>query len=257
RNHKLGLVFECRVGRGRLMVSSFDLETSLETRPVARQLRRSLVDYMATARFKPRVALAAGDLEGIMFDSRVMRNLAAVASASSQPESGPNTADKAIDGDPNTFWLSGTQGRAPKHPHELTVTFPAPVAMSGLILMPRQNERQHEGDIREYAISVSDDAKGWREVQRGELKSTFAPQEIRFSRGVTTRGVRLTALSGFGTDTTSSLAEIAVIYAGPKSRNAAGMIEYQRGRTATPEIDEGGEAPVKSTKQTRRRQPRT
>src|SRR5262249_3233638 len=36
RNYKLGLIFECRVGQGRLMVCAVDLESSLEARPAAR-----------------------------------------------------------------------------------------------------------------------------------------------------------------------------------------------------------------------------
>jgi hypothetical protein len=242
RNYKLGLVFECRVGRGRLMVCSFDLEHSLETRPVARQLRRSLLDYMSTSRFQPKVPVTPRDLESLMFDTRVMRGLGAVAKAGNPAGASPNTAEKAIDGDPNTYWLSSSQGRGPKHPHELTVSFAAPVSLAGLILMPRQNERQHEGDIREYGIAVSDDGSDWREVQRGELISTFAPQAIRFSRRITTRNLKFTAISGFGTDTTAAIAEIAVIYAGSRIAKSSGAIEYQRGRTATPEIDEGAAA---------------
>ena len=105
--------------------------------------------------------------------------------------------------------------------------------------MPRQNHREHEGDIREYVVSVSDDAKEWRDVVRGELGSTFAPQQIEFPRTITARYLKFISLSGFGTDKTTSLAELAVIYAGPKLGDGKGTIEYQRSRTATPEIDEG------------------
>jgi beta-galactosidase len=88
--------------------------------------------------------------------------------------------------------------------------------MSGAVCMPRQDQREHEGDIRDYVIQVSDDGSVWREVARGSLVSTFAPQRILFPQTVTTRYLRFTALSGFGSDTTSSLAELAVIYTGPK-----------------------------------------
>ncbi|MBI4875239.1 MAG: hypothetical protein HY822_11460 [Acidobacteria bacterium] len=36
RNHKLGAVFEARVGAGKLLVSTFELESSLESRPAGR-----------------------------------------------------------------------------------------------------------------------------------------------------------------------------------------------------------------------------
>jgi hypothetical protein len=46
-NRKLGYIFEARVGTGRLLACSADITTQLEQRPVARQLRRSLLSYLA------------------------------------------------------------------------------------------------------------------------------------------------------------------------------------------------------------------
>jgi hypothetical protein len=54
-SRKLGLVFEARVGRGRLLVSSIDLDGDLAGNPVARQMRRSLLRYAAGDRFRPAV----------------------------------------------------------------------------------------------------------------------------------------------------------------------------------------------------------
>lgn len=56
-NRKLGLVFEARVGRGSLLVCSVDLTNELDSDPVRRQFRRSLLDYVASERFQPRTAL--------------------------------------------------------------------------------------------------------------------------------------------------------------------------------------------------------
>ena len=60
----------------------------------------------------------------------------------------------------------------------MVVNFSRPVAMSGLVVMSRQNHREHEGDIREFMIQVSDDGSDWSEVRRGELVSTYGPQQI-------------------------------------------------------------------------------
>ena len=65
---------------------------------------------------------------------------------------------------------------------------------------------------------TSDDGSVWNEVQRGYLVSTFAPQRIEFSRTVSTKYLKLISLSGFGPDKTTSLAELAVVYAGPGSK---------------------------------------
>jgi hypothetical protein len=57
-NRRLGLVFEARVGKGRLLVTSIDLGRDLEADPVARQMRHSLLRYAASDRFTPEVELS-------------------------------------------------------------------------------------------------------------------------------------------------------------------------------------------------------
>ncbi|MHC4394101.1 MAG: sugar-binding domain-containing protein [Planctomycetota bacterium] len=52
-NRKLGLIFEARVGDGKLLVCSIDLCSNLEKRPVARQMLHSLLNYMDSAAFAP------------------------------------------------------------------------------------------------------------------------------------------------------------------------------------------------------------
>jgi hypothetical protein len=111
--------------------------------------------------------------------------------------------------------------RAPEREQvDIVIDFPERVAMAGLVIMPRQNHREHEGDIREYVVKVSDDGSDWRDVASGELLSTFAPQQIEFSRIVKAKYLRVFSLSGFGSDKTTGFAELAVIYAGPKLKEA-------------------------------------
>ena len=64
-NRKLGLVFEARVGQGKLLVCSIDLQTDLERRPVARQMRHSLLSYMSRRAFKPRLELEVDAIGGL------------------------------------------------------------------------------------------------------------------------------------------------------------------------------------------------
>ncbi|MBB6129226.1 sugar-binding domain-containing protein [Mucilaginibacter lappiensis] len=49
----LGLIFECRVGNGKLIVSGIDLQSDLDKRPEARQLLYSLQSYMNNDKFEP------------------------------------------------------------------------------------------------------------------------------------------------------------------------------------------------------------
>jgi len=65
-NRKLGLIFEAKVGKGKLLVCSIDLENGLHQNPVARQMRQSLLDYMASSRFRPSVSVTPEQIRGLL-----------------------------------------------------------------------------------------------------------------------------------------------------------------------------------------------
>ena len=52
-NRKLGLLFETKAGKGKLMVCSADIARDLDKRPAARQFRQSIEQYMASDKFNP------------------------------------------------------------------------------------------------------------------------------------------------------------------------------------------------------------
>jgi lysophospholipase L1-like esterase len=52
-SRKTGSLFEANVGKGRLIMTSLDLQTGLENRVVARQLLSSILQYMNSSRFQP------------------------------------------------------------------------------------------------------------------------------------------------------------------------------------------------------------
>ena len=239
RNYKLGVLFEAAVGNGRLLVSAFDVTNPASGNVVLRQLRYALLKYARSDCFQPNVAVSPEQIRGLFFDTRVMQKLGAVAEVNGAP------AGSAIDGDPNTFVLVGNQRDPLREQVDLKVAFKEPVAMAGVVVMPRQNHREHEGDIRSYVLQVSDDGSDWREVARGDLLSTFAPQQIGFINTVTARYLKLISLTGFGTDKTTSLAELAVIQAGAKRKTSGETMQYQRSRSATPDIDDVPDADKK------------
>jgi hypothetical protein len=53
----LGLVFECKAGKGKLLVSGIDLLTENDKRPEARQLLYSLEQYMNSNSFNPQTSV--------------------------------------------------------------------------------------------------------------------------------------------------------------------------------------------------------
>ncbi|MFM7171730.1 MAG: glycoside hydrolase, partial [Caldilinea sp.] len=63
---RLALLIEARVGDGRLLVSSIDLESDLDRRLVARQLRSSLLRYLQSDAFRPVAAIDAEQVRGLV-----------------------------------------------------------------------------------------------------------------------------------------------------------------------------------------------
>jgi hypothetical protein len=64
-NRPLGLIFEAKVGFGKLLVSGIDLQTGLDKRPEAQQLLYSLKNYMSGASFYPETELNTDKLLGL------------------------------------------------------------------------------------------------------------------------------------------------------------------------------------------------
>jgi hypothetical protein len=73
RNALPAAIFEIRVGAGKLLVCTLDISKLLDTRIIARQLRRSILDYMASDRFEPSGKLTAEELKKL-FGARFPAN---------------------------------------------------------------------------------------------------------------------------------------------------------------------------------------
>ena len=56
-SRKLGMLIEARVGEGRLLMTTMDITSDLDRRPVARQMRRAILNYMQSEDFLPSLTL--------------------------------------------------------------------------------------------------------------------------------------------------------------------------------------------------------
>ncbi len=65
QNRKLAVLAEARLGRGKIVVCSMDLESEPEKRIVARQFRHSLLGYMESAAFQPTAVISAEQLRAL------------------------------------------------------------------------------------------------------------------------------------------------------------------------------------------------
>ena len=64
-NRRLGLVFEAKVGNGKLLMASIDLQSDLEHRPVAKQFLSSLLNYINSDFFDPQIELDLDEISGL------------------------------------------------------------------------------------------------------------------------------------------------------------------------------------------------
>jgi hypothetical protein len=213
RNHKLGNLLEARVGKGQLLICTIDLPKLAAKEPAARQLLKSLYDYVGSDAFQPSRELGEELLDKLFAPttSGTMYNLgASVAYADSEQKN--YEAANVLDGDPGTIWHTPWNEPACDFPHQLVIELAKPVSIEGCKLLPRQDVRN--GRIKAYEIYTSGDGKDWGQpVAKSECANTAQMQTIRFGRKVMAKFVKLVALSGFEKKPYLTLAEFEVIVA--------------------------------------------
>ncbi|HYG36630.1 MAG TPA: discoidin domain-containing protein, partial [Clostridia bacterium] len=209
-NRKLAMVFEAKIGAGKLLVCSTDLEKDLDRNPVARQLRHSLLSYMASSRFKPAVTVTPEAIRSLMKAPSAMETYGARVIRSDSAHEG-YAAENAIDGNPATIWHSAWNEPQPPFPHELQIGFERSVPLCGFTALPRQDGLRN-GWIKDYEFYISTDGQNWGEpVAKGTFSGDEGLKKIFLSQPVTARFVRLVAKSGHVNGPWASLAEFAVL----------------------------------------------
>ncbi len=209
-NRRLGLFFEAKVGGGKLAVCSIDLENDLDANLVARQFRRSVLNYMASDRFRPKHVVTAEQIRALFSAPSAMERLGARVLKASSEEHGFEAAN-AIDGNLNTLWHTAYQNSKPTYPHELQLQFNAPTAIRGFTITPRQDNNRN-GWIKDYMIYVSDNATAWAEpVAKGAFARDDSPKTITLATPARGKFVRFVAVSGFDAQPYAAVAELAVV----------------------------------------------
>ena len=113
----------------------------------------------------------------------------------SSEEVGAGNATHLVDGNPNTIWHSAYSVTVAKHPHWVDFDLSKEVSFKGISYLPR-TDAAGNGDVKDFSISVSDDAKTWKEVHKGSFsQNRGTPQQVLFKSPVKARYVRFTALS--------------------------------------------------------------
>ncbi len=81
RNHKLGLVFEFKVGTGKLLICMSELR-SIQDKPEARQFYKSILEYMNSNDFQPETELSVQELNQLFTVLPKERNIKTIGNIS-------------------------------------------------------------------------------------------------------------------------------------------------------------------------------
>ncbi len=204
---KLALVFETRVGDGKLLACSCDLTSDLDKRPVARQMRRSLLDYMAGKQFAPESSLTIQQLDAFFTEPSPLQKLGTTAAADNHHPS--HSPDLAIDGNPSTIWHTNWEPMA-QPPHRLTLDLKKPVRVRGLTYLPRQD--MANGRIARFELYASVDGQGWGQpLASGQWPNDAVLKTIRLDEPVEARFVRLVALREVQGQPFAAVAEVDIL----------------------------------------------
>jgi hypothetical protein len=66
KNRRLALVFEARVGKGKIIMSGVDLHTNIDERLEGKQLLYSLKKYMTTIDFNPKTTIKINQIKSLL-----------------------------------------------------------------------------------------------------------------------------------------------------------------------------------------------
>ncbi|NIK78015.1 hypothetical protein FHS15_003153 [Paenibacillus castaneae] len=65
RNHKLGMMFECQVAQGKLLVCACDFDKVIDM-PEGKQFLSSIISYMKSEEFDPKAAMSVSELKALL-----------------------------------------------------------------------------------------------------------------------------------------------------------------------------------------------
>jgi hypothetical protein len=197
KNRMLGAIFEARVGQGRVLVCTLDIESDLEHRPAAAALRKSLIDYMNSDRFAP-----ACKIDPAWFKTVFRQGENAVAQVEASSAARQHAPENAVDGNPDTFWRPRANTTSP---HELRLYLAQETELKGLRCTPAPGAPQTQ-----YDIYIANDGRNWSPpIASGTVGP--GPTEVTFPAPTNTRWLRLVLTPPADDASNAALAEVELL----------------------------------------------
>ncbi len=206
---RLGLIFEARVGRGKLVVCSIDLRNDLPSRPAARQMLHALLKYLDSDDFSPQNRLDVSAIHALFREPTLLQRLGAKVWADSQQVG--HEAALAVDGNPDTIWHTQWEPDSPAPPHWIALDLQKPVQLSGIRYLPRGD--MSNGRIAAFEVQLSGDGETWNVAAAGSWSDDAGEKVVRLDQPRMTRYVRLVGRREVRGRAWSSIAELDIIVA--------------------------------------------
>ncbi len=179
RNLPLSLILEVKVGRGRLLLVSADLEGSFQERPAAYSLKQALLKYGASGQYAEAHEAEPEAVERHLFPLLQSERLIKEPALQCNPN--------------NTFRLEGEQ-----FPLCIDIALREKRAVEGIYYLPVQKDRMFEGCIRDYTVECLTEA-GWKVCAQGTFTNGLRAQKALFKEKALTDSIRLNVMSCYGT----------------------------------------------------------
>ncbi|WP_417188473.1 sugar-binding domain-containing protein [Bacteroides sp.] len=186
-NRKLALLAECRLGKGKLMISSIDFTTDMNERMVSRNLYAQILDYMNSKFFAPEFELTENVMLSVLGGTK--NNLVEMgAKIKGQNRKQTLLAQMLVDGDGTTVCNIVSDKKAPQW---VSVNFPKAEQLKGFrfVFPGRVTEKV------QLRVDISSDGRNWQPVTVNSSIVNGKIQNIFFDANKTARYFKLSFLS--------------------------------------------------------------
>ena len=186
-NRKLALLAECRLGKGKLMISSIDFTTDMNERMVSRNLYAQILDYMNSKFFAPEFELTENVMLSVLGGTE--NNLVEMgAKIKGQNRKQTLLAQMLVDGDGTTVCNIVSDKKAPQW---VSVNFPKAEQLKGFrfVFPGRVTEKV------QLRVDISSDGRNWQPVTVNSSIVNGKIQNIFFDANKTARYFKLSFLS--------------------------------------------------------------
>lgn len=201
RNLPLALILEGRVGSGRLILVSANLEGTYEERPAAYHLKQAILRYADSVAekndtaYEDEIALEAIEKHILPLAQfqQVTKNISIEGHFLAKEESEEKAKEALLDCNPHATCVLEIE----EYPLDIVFALQEKMEVEGVYYMPPQRDRSFLGCVKEYEIYVQKDGKE-RLIKSGCLKNGLLSERILFDECVTSDTVIFRVLSCYG-----------------------------------------------------------